>query len=207
VACVNRHCGRRADRLLHDAAPGIVGPVPIGRVLVDARHGLPVATVHPRPFRGRARHPQGPWENNKEEHPMLPAVRYDYYKIRLNRDVRSDAPIPRRQPSGLGDKRRSVGGGTESSNPSPSSGESTANLPPQWPRSNLRGNARSCRSGSRTSKSMPTRLERAYNVERDNGGRPSGGSRYFRQPCVGALASLPRQRCLLVTRRMRFTLG
>jgi hypothetical protein len=40
---------------------------------------------------------------------MLPAVRYDYYKIRLNRDVRSDAP--RRQPSGLGDKRRSVGGG------------------------------------------------------------------------------------------------
>jgi hypothetical protein len=42
---------------------------------------------------------------------MLPAVRYDYYKTRLNRDVRSDAPNPRRQPSGLGDKRRSVGGG------------------------------------------------------------------------------------------------
>src|SRR5580704_14826966 len=34
----------------------------------------------------------------------------------------------------------------------PSSGESTASLPPQWPRSNLHGNARSCRSGSRTSK-------------------------------------------------------
>jgi hypothetical protein len=40
---------------------------------------------------------------------MLPAVRYDYYKTGLNRDVRSDAPIPRRQPSGLGDKRRFVG--------------------------------------------------------------------------------------------------
>jgi len=42
---------------------------------------------------------------------MLPAVRYDYYKTGLNRDVRSDAPIPRRQPSGLGDKRRFVGRG------------------------------------------------------------------------------------------------
>ena len=42
---------------------------------------------------------------------MLPAVRYDYYKTGLTRDVRSDAPIPRRQPSGLGDKRRFVGRG------------------------------------------------------------------------------------------------
>ena len=57
----------------------------------------------------RARHPQGPRENNIAEHPMLPA--HDYYKTGLNRDVRSDAPIPRRQPSGLRDKRRSVGRG------------------------------------------------------------------------------------------------
>jgi hypothetical protein len=42
---------------------------------------------------------------------MLPAVRYDYYETKLNRDVRSDAPIPRRQPRGLGDKQRSVGEG------------------------------------------------------------------------------------------------
>src|SRR5580700_10893128 len=35
----------------------------------------------------------------------------DYYKTGLNRDARSDAPIPRKQPSGLRDKRRSVGGG------------------------------------------------------------------------------------------------
>ncbi len=58
---------------------------------------------------------------------MLPAVRYDYYKTGLNRDVRSVAPIPRRQPSELRDKRRSVGRGP-SSNPCPSSGESRANL-------------------------------------------------------------------------------
>src|SRR6478672_1766527 len=42
---------------------------------------------------------------------MLPAVRFDYYKTGLNRDVRSDAPIPRRQPSRLDDKRRFVGRG------------------------------------------------------------------------------------------------
>jgi hypothetical protein len=50
-------------------------------------------------------------------------------------------------------------------------------------------------------------LENSVALAFTDGGRPSGGSRYFRQPCVGALASLPRQRCLLVTRRMRFTLG
>ena len=37
--------------------------------------------------------------------------------------------------------------------------------------------------------------------------RPSGDSRYFRQPCVGALASLARQRGQLVNRRKRFTVG
>jgi hypothetical protein len=37
--------------------------------------------------------------------------------------------------------------------------------------------------------------------------RPSGSSRYFRQPCVGALASLARQRGQLVNRLKRFTLG
>jgi hypothetical protein len=40
-----------------------------------------------------------------------------------------------------------------------------------------------------------------------DGDRPSGGSGYFRQPCVGALASLGRQRGQLVNRRKRFTLG
>src|ERR1700748_1717952 len=57
-------------------------------------------------------------------------------------------------------------GGTEGSNPSSSSGESTANLPPQWPRSNLHENASSCRSGSRTSKvsfSKPDRAARGEN--------------------------------------------
>jgi hypothetical protein len=37
--------------------------------------------------------------------------------------------------------------------------------------------------------------------------RRSGDSRYFRQPCVGALASLARQRGQLVNRRKRFALG
>ena len=55
----------------------------------------------------RARHPQGPRENNIAEHPMLPA--HDYYKTGRNRDVRFDAPIPRRQLSGLPNGRRSVG--------------------------------------------------------------------------------------------------
>ena len=40
-----------------------------------------------------------------------------------------------------------------------------------------------------------------------DGDRPGGDSRYFRQPCVGALASLARQRGQLVNRRKRFTLG
>jgi hypothetical protein len=40
-----------------------------------------------------------------------------------------------------------------------------------------------------------------------DGDRPSGDSRYFRQPCVGALASLARQRGQLVNRRKRFALG
>jgi len=66
---------------------------------------------------------------------MLPAVRYDYYKIRLNRDVRSDAPIPRRQPSGSGDKRRSVGGGRRVRIRLPPAGSQvrTAIRPPELP--------------------------------------------------------------------------
>jgi hypothetical protein len=40
-----------------------------------------------------------------------------------------------------------------------------------------------------------------------DGDRPGGDSRYFRQPRVGALASLARQRGQLVNRRKRFALG
>ena len=40
-----------------------------------------------------------------------------------------------------------------------------------------------------------------------DGDRASGDSRYFRQPCIGALASLARQRGQLVNRRKRFAPG
>ena len=51
--------------------------------------------------------------HSKYLHPSVRriALIVGYYKTGLNRDVRSDAPIPRKQPSGLRDKRRSVGGG------------------------------------------------------------------------------------------------
>jgi hypothetical protein len=50
-------------------------------------------------------------------------------------------------------------------------------------------------------------LENSVALAFTDGDRPSGGSRYFRQPCVGALASLARQRCLLANRWKRFSLG
>jgi hypothetical protein len=40
---------------------------------------------------------------------MLPAVPYDYYKTGLNRDVRSDAPIPRRDTPDKGLMQHFVG--------------------------------------------------------------------------------------------------
>ena len=49
-------------------------------------------------------------------------------------------------------------------------------------------------------------LENSVALAFTDGDRPSGGSRYFRH-CVGALASLARQRCLLANRRKRFSLG
>jgi hypothetical protein len=50
-------------------------------------------------------------------------------------------------------------------------------------------------------------LENSVALAFTDGDRPSDGSRDFRQPCVGALASLARQRGQLVNRRKRFTLG
>ena len=58
----------------------------------------------------RARHPQGPRENQHSGAPDASRRwRHDYYKTGLNRDVRFDAPIPRRQLSGLPNGRRSIG--------------------------------------------------------------------------------------------------
>jgi hypothetical protein len=77
--------------------------------------------------------------------------------------------------------------GTDGSNPPPSSGESTANLPPQWPRSNLHGNASSCRSGSRTSKvsfSKPDRAARGDNECSLSDRRPAPLGMHCVEGCV-----------------------
>ena len=50
-------------------------------------------------------------------------------------------------------------------------------------------------------------LENSVALAFTGGDSPSVGSRYFSQPCVGALASLVRQRGQLVNRRKRFAVG